>query len=852
MTMQKIVAFSGLLSVGLFLSAGPVLATNTVISTNTSKSSTTTLNSGDTFTVNPTITYNETGSGTVGVTIAGSSTITNNGTIENTATASKSRAIRITGTGTTDTINNGSATNSAALITATGSDAFQANVPGNVTINNYGTVSTTHAAEGSNGNGTSNQALNLNVINSDGTVTSTTSVINNFSTGTVSAFEADALRPGAGTTVNNSGTIISSFGTDTGNTSSSDGIDAQDNNTGITINNGATSTQMSGVTSPNLIEGERHGITGGQQTDTIDTAGSSGGNANGIFDQAFTMTINNAANSTIKGDNGSGVNIDGVDNTEKVTISNAGTIVGTGVTRDGDGVDVDGIVNLNNTGTITSNNADADGSEGVTVGGGTIINSGTIEGKNTLGDSAYARGITLAGIDHTTTNGTDTDIPIEKTYANSFGANGSTGTVNANGTSSVNTTGTSYITNNSGGLIKGDSDSGIAILGVNTNTGAALYGGYTAQNYAVVITNNAGATIEGAGSVAVIDGSADVLTSSDSGGTAAVGIASANNETVIDSGTIKVDGTGAAISLGSGTNSVQILGGAASINGDISGGTSAGSNTLLIDPNSVTTGQSFSYSHVLSNFSSVTLNSGTITLSGASTYTGSTTVAGGTSYINNTSGSGTGTGAVGVSNGATLGGTGIIKPGSGNGVTLAANSTLVSGGVQSGTTAGPGLTLDNTTAQTTILDASIGSADLTFNLGAGTNFETNTSHLSVLGDTTNELKFAAGDTITLNDLTNGGLALPTNAYLLIQAGSDADYSGITTTGDIDGLTNQNGYVTTSFNLAGNTIGDYSNVQLYLSNGDLEVLEVTPEPSSWALGALCLGVFAFWRMRRVQA
>ncbi len=186
-------------------------------------------------------------------------------------------------------------------------------------------------------------------------------------------------------------------------------------------------------------------------------------------------------------------------------------------------------------------------------------------------------------------------------------------------------------------------------------------------SYAVVITNNADGTIRGNSStVAVIDGSATV------GGSVSP-IASTNNETVINYGIIQQDGTGKAISLGSGSNSVQILGGAASINGDISGGTSAGSNTLLIDPNLVTTnspttGQSFSYSHSLSNFNSVSLSSGTITLSGANTYTGNTAVTGGTTYINNTSGSGTGTGDVAVSANAKLGGFGIIQPGSGNGV----------------------------------------------------------------------------------------------------------------------------------------------------------------------------------------
>ena len=65
--------------------------------------------------------------------------------------------------------------------------------------------------------------------------------------------------------------------------------------------------------------------------------------------------------------------------------------------------------------------------------------------------------------------------------------------------------------------------------------------------------------------------------------------------------------------------------------------------------------------------------SGTLTLSGASTYTDGTTVSGGTLLVNNTSGSGTGTGVVGVTGfGTTLGGTGIIS----GSVVVAAEQTL--------------------------------------------------------------------------------------------------------------------------------------------------------------------------------
>ena len=96
------------------------------------------------------------------------------------------------------------------------------------------------------------------------------------------------------------------------------------------------------------------------------------------------MTVVNNAGGVIKGDDGSGMNIDGNGAGEVVTVTNHGAIQGDGVSGDGDGVDVGSLVNLTNTGMIVSLNSvgttgTLEHSEGITVGGGTIINSGTIE-----------------------------------------------------------------------------------------------------------------------------------------------------------------------------------------------------------------------------------------------------------------------------------------------------------------------------------------------------------------------------------------------------------------------------------------------------------------------------------------
>ncbi len=460
------------------------------------------------------------GTAPITVTSSGTNSITNSGQIIQTGTGRG--IVSTTGAGTLVITNN-----AGALIRTADADVLRitpASIVG-ATLNNYGSIISLNASQGGS------QAVDWS------NVTAGSNVINNYAGGLLKATEADAVRPGVNGVVNNAGTILSI--TTTG--SSSDGIDMQ-NNSGAQITN----------TSTGLIEGGRHGITGGAADATV----------------SFVANIANSGN--IKGDNGSGINLDGFNSKQVVTISNSGSITGNGVTGDGDGIDVDGIVHITNTGTIRSINAfsavagSPAQSEGITVGGGTIVYSGLIEGDVAAGNTnAVGRGISLLGNDIVTGG-------REAIYGNAV------------------------VTNQSGGRIIGQSDSGIAVDG-------------PASGFTVTINNNAGATIQG-------------------GGTANAAIRTgADNDTITNGGTINGASSGKAIDMGAGNNTLIIVGGTASVIGSINGGV-GGTNTMTINPGA---GNSFAYSGAISNFNTVEVQSGQVTLSGASTYTGTTMVSGG-------------------------------------------------------------------------------------------------------------------------------------------------------------------------------------------------------------------------------
>jgi len=136
----------------------------------------------------------------------------------------------------------------------------------------------------------------------------------------------------------------------------------------------------------------------------------------------------------------------------------------------------------------------------------------------------------------------------------------------------------------------------------------------------------------------------------------------------------------------------------------------------------------------------VKTGSGNFTLTSTNTYSGGTTINGGTLFVNNTSGSGTGSGAVEVAAGGTLAGNGIIS----GSADVAAGGTLSPGGNSIGTlTFKNSLTLE--TGSTNVL--AISKSPLTNDVVKILGSFTNDSDLIVTNIGTAAL--AAGDTFQL-------------------------------------------------------------------------------------------------------
>ncbi|WP_062060486.1 beta strand repeat-containing protein [Cellvibrio sp. OA-2007] len=291
-----------------------------------------------------TVTASETGKINQGASLTNTDkTITWSGATAGTVTIDNRGTVQATGSGRAiDTSSSGGAGRNLVLRNAEGAQIIGGNDAVRINFSS-GTVGTVSVDNAGRINSTSGQALDFNAIENASSV-----LITNQTTGVISTFDADGIRPGNNGVVVNHGRIIGGgAGLVAGATNlSSEAIDFQD--FGGTVHNEATG----------FIEGARHGITG-----------------DGV------VNVTNAAGGVIRGHNGSGLNLDGTG-----SLINYGTVSGnfdaTLINGDGDGVDIDHIGNIDNYGRIEANGAggvkdsptDFNRADGIAMGGGVINN----------------------------------------------------------------------------------------------------------------------------------------------------------------------------------------------------------------------------------------------------------------------------------------------------------------------------------------------------------------------------------------------------------------------------------------------------------------------------------------------
>ena len=315
----------------------------------------------------------------------------------------------------------------------------------------------------------------------------------------------------------------------------------------------------------------------------------------------------------------------------------------------------------------------------------------------------------------------------------------------------------------------------------------------------------------------------------------AIGSSGNGEVTVADGAEIDAGSIGLAATLGGATSGTLEIGdgGAPGIvdTAYVNGGTNGTGTAIVAFDHTATnyyftsTGASSGTGVVIMGVTQVVANSGTTTLTAASTYTGGTTVnRGGSLFIDNSTGSGTGTGNVVVNAGGTLGGKGTIAPGTGKNVTVSGN--LAPGDTSAGGTAGT----------------------LHFSLSAGS-----------------QLVFTSGSSLTLN-LVGGGVSDEVSFANAAASGSEwlsgagqltlvLDVSGTNAYGQTyDIFHNAIGSLTTGqFTLAGITGYDTADYQAVFTQSGSDYLlnfEEVPEPSAYALLLLGGGLGLAARRQRL--
>ncbi len=378
-------------------------------------------------------------------------------------------------------------------------------------------------------------------------------------TGGGQAIDWASITSASNVLTNEAGGVISTVGEDA----------VRPGTNGVINNAGTIQATPTGTTSPSGSDGiDVRTFSGIQVNNTGLITGRHGIATDGSNAGPSTITVNNNTGGSITAINGSGLNIDGVSASVAAQVLNQqgatikGGVLASANESDGDGIDVDGVLTLDNAGDILGLGARGaeNNAEGIAAGGGSIINAATgrIIGSTLLADAPNGDA-SRAG------NG----ILID----DSDGGNAVAATTILNS-----------------GLIEGVTGTGIRMVG----------------NFANKLTNNTGGTIRGAGTV--------------SGSGAAVQTGNGND--VITNGGAIVGSNGLAIDMQGGDNTLKIIGGAASIAGDINGGV-GGNNALIL---AMGGGNSFSSASLLENFATIEAQSGKATLTGASDFSDSALV----------------------------------------------------------------------------------------------------------------------------------------------------------------------------------------------------------------------------------
>ncbi|MCE0497616.1 MAG: autotransporter-associated beta strand repeat-containing protein [Methylacidiphilales bacterium] len=388
--------------------------------------------------------------------------------------------------------------------------------------------------------------------------------------------------------------------------------------------------------------------------------------------------------------------------------------------------------------------------------------------------------------------------------------------------------------------------------GSDLDLGSTSYGG--AAQVALTTTNSYN------GPTVITDGSYLLTTTNN-----ALPTAPASNVTLgtnTDSGvinTLDLAGTSetvASLNVGSTSNNVinQVISSASTGSGtnlSISTSNSVTTGTLTVDYATTSTNDTFSGllggSGAATNFGLVKSGGGTLVLSGTNTYTGPTTINGGTLLVTGSTVSPTNT----INSGGTLQGTGSVK-----GIIVNSGGNLTPGGAGFS----PAETLAGTTNN--ILYAT----SLALNAGSSLTYNLYSSPVSppltqALGG--NEINLSGG-VLTLGSLGTGTNALTLNfngsgtpGYGTLSNGQPAiydlitDFSSTITAAQLNSDLSDGDIVLNNLDgLSGTNALSYADFSIVGSGGDLTLqLNLVPEPDTWVMFALGLGLLAFWGGRR---